>query len=259
MQDKVITTLLLGDVYGEPGVRAVFLKLKTLIDKYHADYVIANGENAFGGFGLSVDNMNTLFSSGVNVITSGNHIWQNEEILPYLDEEKNLLRPANYPSLACGHGYAVYKEIGVINLIGRQFLLSVDDPFKTGLDIVRRLKTQVKNIFVDFHAESTEEKEALGYYLNGQVTGFVGTHTHVQTADERILSGGTAYITDLGMCGPENSVIGGDAEVSIRKQKTQMPIKAKVSENSGVINGVVVRSNALTGEAISITRITDYA
>ena len=258
MQDRIITTLLLGDVYGDAGIRAVFLKLGSLIDKYRVDYVIANGENACGGFGLSVENMSTLFSSGVNVITSGNHIWQNEEIFPSLDAEKNLLRPANYPSTVAGHGFTVYRDIGVINLIGRQLLSPTDDPFKIGADIVRRLKTQVKTIFVDFHAECTEEKEALAMFLNGQITGFVGTHTHIQTADERILSEGTAYITDLGMCGPEDSVIGGAVDVSIRKQKTQMPIKAQVSENPGVLNGVVIQSNAATGKAMSITRITDY-
>ncbi len=256
MQDKIITTLLLGDVYGESGCRAVFLKLRDLVDKTRADYVVANGENANEGFGLSVANMNLLFSSGVNVITSGNHIWQSEEIIPYLDSEKNLLRPANYSSMVPGHGFTVTKEIGVVNLIGRQMLVPAEDPFKVATDMVRRIRQQTKTIFVDFHAESTEEKEALAYYLDGTVTAVVGTHTHVQTADERILDGGTAYITDIGMSGPEDSVIGGDAAVSVRRQKTQMPIKAQPSKNPGYLSGVIVKSDASTGKAVSIERFT---
>lgn len=257
MPAKTITTLLLGDVHGEPGCRAIFSKLKSLKDRYHADFVIANGENCCKGFGLSVENMNMLFTQGVDVITSGNHIWQNEEILPYLDSESRLLRPANYGNLVSGHGFTVYKDIGVINLIGRQMMISAEDPFRFASDIVRKLKTQVKTIFVDFHAESSDEKEAMSFFLDGQVTAVVGTHTHVQTADERILKGGTAYITDMGMCGPEDSVIGGDVETSIKKQKTQMPLKAKVSENSACLNGVCIVSDAQSGQAISITRFTE--
>lgn len=257
MPAKTITTLLLGDIFGEPGCRAIFLKLKSLIKKYHADFVIANGENCYNGFGMSMENLNMLLTCGVDVVTSGNHIWEQEEILPFLDSEDCLLRPANYGNMVQGHGFVCFKDVGVINLIGRQLMITVDDPFKWASDIVRKLKSQTKTIFVDFHAESAEEKEALALYLDGEVTGVVGTHIHVQTNDEKILPKGTAYITDLGMCGPKDSVIGGDIESSIKKQMTQMPIKSKVCENEAVINGVVVVSDAETGKAISITRIVE--
>lgn len=257
MPANTTTTLLLGDIHGEPGCRVIFVKLPSIIRKYKVNFVIANGENCYKGFGLSVDSMNLLFQQGVDVITSGNHIWQNEEIFPFLDSESRLLRPANYGNLVGGHGYTVYKDIGVINLIGRQMLMSTEDPFRWAADIVRKMKSQTKTIFVDFHAESAEEKEALGCFLDGDVTGVVGTHTHVQTADERILKNGTAYITDLGMCGPKDSVIGGDVEISLKKQMTQMPLKAKVSENEAQINGILVVSDSDTGKAISITRICE--
>lgn len=256
MPAKTITTLLLGDVHGEPGCRAVFIKLKSLINKYRADFVIANGENCCKGFGLSVENMNMLLTSGVDVITSGNHIWQQEEILSYLDSETRLLRPANYGNLVNGHGLTIVKNIAVINLIGRQMLVSAEDPFRWAADLVRKAREKTKTVFVDFHAESTEEKEALGCFLDGTVTAVVGTHTHVQTADERILKNGTAYITDIGMCGPVDSIIGGDVETSIRKQKTQMPLKAKVSENEASLKGVCVISDEETGKAVSIERFT---
>lgn len=251
------TTLLLGDIHGEAGCRAVFLKLNSLKKKYRADFVIVNGENCCKGFGLSVENMNMLFSIGVDVITSGNHIWQQEEILPYLDSESRILRPANYGNLLQGHGCTVYKGIGVVNVIGRHMLVSAEDPFRWAADSVRKLKAQTKTIFVDFHAESTEEKEAMGCFLDGEVTAVVGTHTHVRTMDERILSGGTAYITDLGMCGPINSVIGGDIETSLNKQKTQMPIKAKVADGEAEINGVCIVSDISTGKALSIVGVKE--
>lgn len=255
MPANTFTALLLGDVYSDSGIRVLFFKLKELIKKYRADFVVVNGENACGGFGISVDNMQKLFEMGVDVITSGNHIWNQEEIFPYLDSQDRLLRPANYPSSVPGHGYTVYKNVGVINLQTRLYMPQTDDPFRCASDIIRKIKNQTNIILVDFHGESSEEKEALAYHLNGHVSCVVGTHIHVQTCDERILDKGTAYITDLGMCGPGNSVIGCDIDVAIKRQKTQLPIKSVSSDSEPAINGVVLKCDADTGKAISIERI----
>ena len=257
MPDKTFTTLLLGDVYGDPGCRVLYLKLQTLIKKYRADFVIANGENAYKGFGIIPEQVDSLFGYGVNVITSGNHIWQQEEILPYLDGKANLLRPANYGNMVQGHGYTVVDNVCVINLQGRLNMMPIEDPFKWALDIIKKLDSKVKTIFVDFHAESAEEKEAMGLFLDGKVTGVVGTHIHVQTMDEKILPNGTAYITDLGMCGPKDSIIGCDIDLAIKRQLTQMPLKAKVSDNIALIHGVCIQSDLETGKALSIKRILE--
>ncbi|MCR4675844.1 MAG: TIGR00282 family metallophosphoesterase [Sphaerochaetaceae bacterium] len=276
MQNK-FTTLLLGDVYSDSGCGVLLLKLPNLRKQMHADFVIANGENACHGFGISIDNMNLLFRSGVDVITSGNHIWQQDEIFPFLDSQPNILRPANYSSTLPGHGYcfanpsvssgftlsnsnasAVLQAGGaaVINVQGRVNMPSIEDPFKSVSECLRQLKGKARQIFVDVHAESCEEKEALAFYLATQVTAVVGTHIHVQTADERIIRNHTAYITDLGMCGPSDSVIGCDVNLAIRRQKTQLPIKAQAADTPAQINGVKVVSDAETGKALSIERFT---
>lgn len=257
MANKNFTTLLLGDIYGDPGCRVISLKLQSLIKKYRADFVIVNGENAYKGFGIIPSQVDMLFGIGIDVITSGNHIWQQEDIYPYLDSQDNLLRPANYGNLVQGHGYTVKNGVCVINLQGRMNMVPTEDPFKWANDILKRIDSKVKTIFVDFHAESTEEKEALGFFLDGKVTAVVGTHIHVQTMDSRILPNGTAYITDLGMCGPKDSVIGSDPEVSIKRQLTQMPLKAQVHETIAEIHGVCVQSDPETGRAISIERILE--
>lgn len=274
MANRNFTTLLLGDIYGDPGCRVLYLKLQGLIKKYRADFVIANGENAYKGFGIAPDQMDLLFGLGVDVITSGNHIWQQEDILPYLDSTACLLRPANYGNLVPGHGFVVkgpgsatsttsiFSGYGagavcVINLQGRMNMVPIEDPFKWANDILKRIDSRIKTIFVDFHAENSDEKEAMGFFLDGRVTGVVGTHIHVQTMDEKILPHGTAYITDLGMCGPQGSVIGSDPELSLRRQKTQMPIKAQVLDASAKINGVCIQSDLDSGRAISIERICE--
>jgi metallophosphoesterase (TIGR00282 family) len=257
MANKNFTTLLLGDIYGDPGCRVLSLKLQSLIKKYRADFVIVNGENAYKGFGIIPSQVDMLFGIGIDVITSGNHIWQQEDIYPYLDSQDNLLRPANYGNLVQGHGYTVKNGVCVMNLQGRMNMVPTEDPFKWANDILKRIDSKVKTIFVDFHAESTEEKEALGFFLDGKVTAVVGTHIHVQTMDSRILPNGTAYITDLGMCGPKDSVIGSDPAVSIKRQLTQMPLKAQVHETIAEIHGVCVQSNPETGRAISIERILE--
>ena len=257
MANKNFTTLLLGDIYGDPGCRVLSLKLQSLIKKYRADFVIVNGENAYKGFGIIPSQVDMLFGIGIDVITSGNHIWQQEDIYPYLDSQDNLLRPANYGNLVQGHGYTVKNGVCVMNLQGRMNMVPTEDPFKWANDILKRIDSKVKTIFVDFHAESTEEKEALGFFLDGKVTAVVGTHIHVQTMDSRILPNGTAYITDLGMCGPKDSVIGSDPAVSIKRQLTQLPLKAQVHETIAEIHGVCVQSDPETGRAISIERILE--
>ena len=257
MSNKTFTTLLLGDIYGDPGCRVLFMKLQTLKKKYRADFVVVNGENAFKGFGIIPSQVDMLFGIGVDVITSGNHIWQQEDIYPYLDSQSSLLRPANYGNLLQGHVYVVKDNVCVINLQGRMNMPATDDPFKCAQDILKKLDSKVKTIFVDFHAESPEEKEAMGFFLDGKVTAVVGTHIHVQTMDEKILPNGTAYITDLGMCGPKGSIIGSDPELAIKRQLTQMPMKAQVLDAAAEIHGVCIRSDAETGKALSIERIAE--
>ena len=257
MANKNFTTLLLGDVYGDPGCRVLSLKLQTLIKKYRSDFVIVNGENAFKGFGISPEQVDMLFGIGVDVITSGNHIWQQEDVLPYLDSKEFLLRPANYGNMVQGHGFAVKDGVCVINLQGRMNMPPIEDSFKWALDILKRLDSRVKTIFVDFHAESSDEKEAMGLFLDGKVTGVVGTHIHVQTLDEKILPAGTAYITDLGMCGPKGSVIGSDPDIALKRQLTQMPLKAQVLDSVAQIHGVCIQSDPVSGRALSIERIAE--
>ena len=257
---KTCVALLLGDVCGQPGSRALFIGLHTLVKDYRADVVVVNGENAANGFGLSAALMDQFFSLGINVITSGNHIWQQDDLRGLLDSEKRLLRPANYPPQAPGHGSVVVDiknyKVAVLNLQGRQSMPSLDCPFRVGVDQVQRLKKQTPIILVDFHAENSEEKEAIAFHLDGKVSAVVGTHTHVQTADEKILPGKTAYITDLGLCGPSASVIGSDPSVSIAKQLTQMPLRTEVANTAPVLQGVCITIDAASGQAISIERFS---
>ena len=256
MAAKPFTTLLLGDIYGDPGCRAISFKLPSLIKKYRANFVVINGENAYNGFGITTSQVDLLLGCGVNVITSGNHIWHEKELVTtYLDSKEALLRPANYGSLMPGHGIVTVGDVCVINLQGRINMFPIDDPFKTATELLKNVKT--KTIFVDFHAENPEEKEALAFFLDGKVTAVVGTHIHVQTMDERILPNGTAFITDLGMCGPKGSIIGCNPDLAIKRQKTQLPIKAKVHDNIAEIHGVFVVSDLETGKALEITRIVE--
>jgi metallophosphoesterase (TIGR00282 family) len=207
--------------------------------------IIINGENAAGGFGLTPEDSDRFFSVGVDVITSGNHIWQKREILPLLDSEDRLLRPANYPPGVPGHGYCIVEKKGtkvaVINLLGRSRMgFSGECPFATGKKIIQQIGSKADYFLIDFHAEDPMEKEALVYYLDGVASLVYGTHTHIQTADERILPGGTGYITDIGMVGPDYSVIGSDPEQSIKRSISQLPIKMEVIDNTPLICGIVV-------------------
>ena len=254
-----VRVLVLGDTVGQPGCRALFFGLQSLVKKTRADFVVVNGENAEGGYGLTPDTMASFFQYGVDVITSGNHIWQRREILPFLDSEKRLLRPENYPEGVPGKGTCVVEkkgiQLGVLNLEGRMHLAHLRDPFQVGREAAHRLARETRLIVVDFHAEAVEEKEALGLYLDGQVSAVVGTHTHVQTADERILPGGTAYITDIGMTGPTETVIGMRRETALRRSLTQMPIKMEVEDHPAVVMGVLLEIDVETGKAAEVRRI----
>lgn len=255
-----ITALMLGDVCGQPGMRALFVGLGQLMKDTRADIVIVNGENAANGFGLNEEEKNQIFSLGVDVITSGNHIWQQEDLYFSLKTDHRLLRPLNYPNGTIGHGSTIIEKkgvkIGVINLQGRISLPLTDDPFKAGEEEVRKLKNKTDIILVDMHAENHEEKKALAMYLDGKISVLVGTHTHVQTADEMILPGGTGYITDLGLTGPSDSVIGSDPEISIKKQLTQMPIKSQIHTTSPIISGIKAIIDTKNGRCLSIERIS---
>lgn len=258
---KKIKALVLGDLIGQPGCRAVFIALPRLIKQHNADFVIVNGENADNGFGITPDIAEQLFKQGVDVITSGNHIWQKDIIYPYLERNDRLLRPANYPKKVMGSGSVIVEKrgvrFGVVNLIGRVQLASVDCPFTVGRKLLNEMKKKSDLILIDFHAESVEEKEALAFHLDGSCALLFGTHTHVQTADERILPKGTAYISDVGMTGPEDSVIGSEPAVSIERVQTQLPIRMQVADNDSIINGIVCEIDTESGKALSITRINE--
>lgn len=244
---------------GPPGTRALFVGLPALAKQTRADLVVANGENAADGLGLTPEIAGSLFQCGVDVITSGNHIWQRREILPLLDSDGRILRPENYPPGVPGKGHLLLNRretpVAVVNLQGLQHLPSIRCPFSVGLELVRKLRGRTKVIIVDFHAESQEEKEALALHLDGQVSAVIGTHTHVQTADERVLPGGCAYIGDAGMTGPREGVIGMKREVSIRRSLTQIPIKMEVDASEPLIMGALVEIDAAGGKALSIRRI----
>ena len=256
-----INILFLGDIVGQPGNRAVFFNLKNLIKKYDASFTILNGENSADGFGILPGTADQFFLNGADVITTGNHIWQKPEIFPYLDEKDAILRPANFPPGVPGHGSCIIEKHGVklavINLQGRENMSSIDCPFRCARELVKKLRKETPLIFVDFHAESPSEKEALCCFLDGQISVLAGTHTHVQAADERILKGGTAYITDVGMTGPEESVIGTLKEISIKRSLLQMPLKMEIADNNVCICGILAKIDIQSGRALSIERIAE--
>ena len=253
--------LFIGDVVGKPGRELVRKGLRGLAAHYEVDLVIANAENAAAGFGVTKDIGDTLLESGVDVMTSGNHIWDKKEVIPYIAAEPRLLRPANYPAGVPGKGSYVAqtgdgRAVGVINVMGRVFMLPIDDPFAVVLREVEAMRHRTRVILVDFHAEATSEKVAMGWHLDGKVTLVVGTHTHVQTADERILPQGTAYITDAGMTGPHDSIIGMEVAPSLGRFLNGMPSKFEPASGNPRINGVVVDADDRTGRAITVRRIS---
>ena len=251
--------LFMGDVTGAPGRKAIEVLLPGLKKKEDIDFVIANGENAAGGSGITPKILKEMLGYGVDVVTSGDHIWKRKEILEVMDDEKRLVRPANYPEGAPGNGYCVIpcKEkgtVGVINLVGRVFMQAVDCPFKKAKELVEKVGKETPIIIVDIHAEATSEKIAMGWYLDGLVSAVAGTHTHVQTADEKILPEGTAYITDIGMTGPIDSVLGRKKEQVLTRFITQTPVRFEMAENDVQMHGVILDINEKTGKAKSIKR-----
>jgi len=257
---KIIKVLALGDVVGEPGRKAIKEILPGLIRDEEISFVIANGENLAGGSGITESTVLDLFSSGVDVITSGDHIFRKKEGEGLLQRDHRILRPANYPSTVPGVGATLVKSkegvpIGVINLLGRVFLKTVNCPFETAAQEVKKLQAQTRLIFIDIHAEATSEKVALGWFLDGRVTAIFGTHTHIQTADETVLPKGTGYITELGMCGPYQSVIGRQIDQVLKMFLTQMPSKLEVAMGDPRISGALFEVDSETGKTVSVRRV----
>lgn len=252
--------LFFGDIVGKPGRDIVLAHVGALRAEYGADLVIANAENSAGGWGITTTIARSLLEGGIDVITMGNHTWAKTEGIEVLDVEPRVLRPSNYPPGTPGRGCGLYKTsggatVGVANISGRVFMEPLDDPFRAADEIIAKLRDQAKVLFFDFHAETTSEKVAFGWHCAGRVSVIVGTHTHVPTADERVLPGGTAYITDVGMCGPEDSVIGMDVETVLQKFRTQMPHRFKVAETKAILCGVAIYVDEQTGRARKIERI----
>jgi metallophosphoesterase (TIGR00282 family) len=253
--------LFLGDIVGRPGRELVQKGLRALVEHYDIDLTIANAENAAAGFGLTRDIGETLLEWGVDVMTSGNHIWDKKEVLEYINVEPRLLRPANYPAGVPGRGSCVAqtrdgRSVGVVNVMGRVFMTPLDDPFAVVLREIEALRHRARVVLVDMHAEATSEKIAMGWHLDGKVTAVIGTHTHVQTADERILPRGTAYLTDAGMTGPHDSIIGMEREPSLARFLNGMPTKFEPASANPRLNGVVIEADDKTGRATKITRIS---
>jgi len=250
-----VLILMIGDVIGKPGRRAVQELLPGLRQQYRLDLVTANAENAAGGLGVTSATAMELLDNGVDVLTSGNHIWAQKEIIPYLDGELPILRPLNYPPGLPGRGYMVNNQAMVVNLLGRTFMSNYDCPFRAMDKLLAETKHKPPVIIVDFHAEATSEKMALGRYLDGRVSAVLGTHTHVGTIDAQVLPQGTAYVTDIGMTGPVDSVIGDDAEAVIHHFLTMLPYRLSVGKGKIIFNALLIRVDEDSGKAISIERI----
>ena len=252
--------LFIGDIVGKPGRQSVQRHLPGLVAERGVDIVVANAENAAGGLGVTPILLDELRDFGVHAFTLGNHTWKKKELVPAIDKMNDIVRPVNYPEAANGRGAAVVSgpggaTIGLVNVIGRVYMEPVDCPLTAAVKAVEALKAETPVVLVDMHAEATAEKVALGWYLDGKATAVVGTHTHIQTADERILPGGTAYITDVGMTGPTNSVIGVETKLVLKKMLTGMPTPWNVATGRPVLAGVLIEADAATGRAESIERI----
>jgi len=250
----------IGDIVGKAGRKAIHEVLERAVAEYEVDFTIANGENAAGGMGITPPIALEILDDGVDVITSGNHVWAKKEIISFLDEETRLLRPANYPAGVPGRGAGLFRigngqKIGVLNLEGRVFMKHLDCPFRVGEREIEKLKQETQTVIIDFHAEATSEKVAMGWFMNGKASAVLGTHTHIQTCDETILNRGTAYITDVGMTGPLDSVIGIRKEVALERLLTQIPWKFDVATEDIKLQGVVVEVDSKTGKAVNIKRI----
>ncbi len=256
----VLRILFLGDVMGEPGRKALHSQLPVLKAELSVDFIIVNGENSAGGRGITPKIAIGLMRAGAAVITTGDHIWDQKEIVPYFDEEPRLLRPVNYPDGTPGQGAVVLEtkkgKVGVLNVQGRTFMkMILENPFTVASAVVEKMREETKVIFVDMHSETTSEKYAMGWYLDGSVSAVVGTHTHVQTADERILPEGTAFLCDAGMCGPLNSCIGMEVDSSVNRFIHLMPTRNIVADGPVMICGALVDVDTATGKAVRIERI----
>jgi len=247
--------LAIGDIIGNPGRQAIQRLLPGIRQDYSIDMVIANAENVAGGFGLTSNTAKDLFNAGVDVLTSGNHIWAQKEILPYMDSEMPIIRPLNYPPGVIGRGFITRGKVLVVNIIGRTFIGNFDCPFRAMDKLLAELKERPKAIIVDFHAEATSEKVAMGHYLDGRVSAVVGTHTHIGTIDSRILPKGTAYVTDIGMTGPMHSVIGDDIEDVLKRFLTDIPSRLSVAKGKSSLNAILMNIDENCGLATAVDRI----
>jgi len=259
--NHTVKLLFIGDVFGKVGRDLVQRAVRPLVARHEIDLVIANAENSAGGFGITREVGDALLKAGVDVMTSGNHVWDKKEALDYIQHEPRLVRPANYPAGVPGAGSTIARtakgrEIGILNVMGRVFMLQIDDPFTIGAREAARLRARTPFILVDVHAEATSEKIAMGWYLDGQVTAVVGTHTHVQTADEQILPGGTAYITDVGMTGPHDGIIGVERGPVIGRFLNGLPARFESATGNPKFHAVIVSANDETGRAEAITRLS---
>jgi len=250
-----VLILMIGDVIGRPGRETVEALLPGLRQKYGVNLVIANAENIAGGLGVTLNTAKALLSAGVDVLTSGNHIWSHKEIIPYLDGDMPILRPLNYPPGVEGRGYLVTGQAMVVNLMGRTFIGNFDCPFRAMDKLLADHKGKPPVVIIDFHAEATSEKMALGRYLDGRVSAVLGTHTHVGTIDAQLLPGGTAYVTDVGMTGPVDSIIGDDIEAVMRRFLTMIPHRLSVGKGKTVFNAIMVEIDDTSGRAKSIDRL----
>ena len=251
--------LFIGDIIGEPGRKMVRANIRSLVETHSPDLVIANGENAAGGFGITSEIAEELFALGIHVLTSGNHVWDKKEIEPYLTKQDRLIRPANYPAGNPGYGSVVIStkagKAAVLNLEGRVFMSNLENPFRVAEQEIEKLKKETPVVIIDFHAEATSEKAALALHLDGKASAVIGTHTHVQTADERVLTKGTAFITDAGMTGPTDSVIGVKKEQAIARFLYQTPHRFEIPKGPVHLNAVLLDIDGKTGKAKAIERI----
>jgi metallophosphoesterase (TIGR00282 family) len=252
--------LFIGDIFGRPGREIARQAVPALVERESLDFVIANAENAAAGFGVTGDIAQTILGYGVDVLTSGNHVWDKKEVLDYIPGEPRLLRPANFPRTVPGRGSYLGRTrtgepIGVVNIMGRVFMQPLDDPFAVVLQEIETLRAKARVVIVDFHAEATSEKVAMGWHLDGRATAVFGTHTHVQTADERILPKGTAYLTDVGMTGPHDSIIGVTVEAALGRFLTGLPAKFEPASGAARLNAVIVTADRATGRATAVERL----
>ena len=259
---SALRIIFIADIFGEPGRRAVYELLPGLVEKHRPDLCVANGENVAGGFGCTAPLAESLFHGGIDLLTGGNHSWDRRESIEWLDREERVLRPANYPEGTPGRGAGIFTagdgtKVGVINLIGRVFLSTVECPFRAADRWIEELRRETPILIVDMHAEATSEKIALGHHVDGRASAVIGTHTHVQTADEKILPGGTAYITDAGMTGPHDSVIGVRKDRILKRFLTNMPVRFEPASDGILLCGLVVDVDRETGRAVRIERIQE--